>query len=233
VSGHQAEPEVEGADELDEFDDALPTARSRTLWWPGILGAAVALVLVVAAVLIYANRGDSTSTPGDNSAEAGFSRDMAVHHEQAVEMAFIVRDDTDNKEVRDFAYDIANTQANQRGMMLGWLDLWGLTPTSSTAPMAWMGMSAYKAHDGSLMPGMATNTQMDELRNAKGKTAEVLFLHLMIAHHKGGIDMAQGVLDMSKNHSVDRLATTIVQGQMSEIDQMNTMLKERGEAPVQ
>ncbi len=28
--------------------------------------------------------------------------------------------------MRRLAYDIAQTQANQRGMMIGWLDLWGL-----------------------------------------------------------------------------------------------------------
>jgi uncharacterized protein (DUF305 family) len=233
------EPDLEDADgteppgdaddtgEVDEFDG--PGPRRRRVWLPAVVGAVVALCLVVAAVLIHSDDGDSA--PGPNSPEAGFARDMAVHHEQAVEMSFLVRDDTTDKPVRDFAYDIINTQANQRGMMLGWLDLWHLNPTSSAAPMAWMG-DHYKAHDGSLMPGMATNTQMDELRRARGKAAEILFLRLMIAHHKGGIGMAQGLLDRSHNPQVDRLASGIVQSQRAEIDLMNTMLKERGAPPV-
>ena len=39
--------------------------------------------------------------PSDQSPEAGFARDMSVHHAQAVELAFIVRDRTDDPEVRD------------------------------------------------------------------------------------------------------------------------------------
>jgi uncharacterized protein (DUF305 family) len=224
-----AEPpgDEDDAADVDEFDGSGPRRR---VWLPAVIGAVVALCLAVAVVLVYADKG--SSTPGTNSPEAGFARDMAVHHEQAVEMSFLVRDDTTNKEVRDFAYDIINTQANQRGMMLGWLDLWKLNPTSSAPPMAWMG-DHYRAHDGSLMPGMATNKQMDQLRRARGKAAEILFLRLMIAHHEGGIGMAQGVLDRSHNSHVDRLASSIVQGQRYEVGLMNSMLKERGVAPVQ
>lgn len=223
----------EADDEEDEEDDAPHSPPRRGVWWPAVAAALVALCLALAAVLVYSSDDDGSSTPGTSSPEAGFARDMAVHHQQAVEMSFLVRDDTGNTEVRRFAYDIINTQANQRGMMLGWLDMWGLDPTSNARPMAWMGGSdSFRAHDGALMPGMATNAQMDQLRKARGRPAEIMFLRLMIAHHKGGISMAQGVLDMSRNKHVDRLATTIVQGQRSEIDAMNQMLRERGAKPV-
>ncbi|NEE26328.1 DUF305 domain-containing protein, partial [Streptomyces sp. SID7982] len=56
------------------------------------------------------------AVPAADSADAGFARDMAVHHQQAVEMSFLVRDSTGDEEIRTLAYDIANTQANQRGM---------------------------------------------------------------------------------------------------------------------
>lgn len=49
------------------------------------------------------------------------------------------------------------------------------------------------------MPGMATNSQLDELRKAKGKAAEVLYLKLMTAHHKGGVDMAKGAVELVKD----------------------------------
>jgi uncharacterized protein (DUF305 family) len=100
---------------------------SRHIGW--IAGAAAA-ALVAAGAITYAvaddNGSSATGTPTAGSADAGFARDMAVHHQQAVEMSFIVRDRTGNEEVRRLAYDIAQTQANQRGMLLGWLDLWGL-----------------------------------------------------------------------------------------------------------
>ena len=41
------------------------------------------------------------------SAEAGFARDMQVHHGQAVEMAMDIYRTTENPDVRVLAYDIA------------------------------------------------------------------------------------------------------------------------------
>ncbi|MDX3226852.1 DUF305 domain-containing protein [Streptomyces sp. ME19-01-6] len=221
----------------------------------GISAALALLTLVAVGVLwLTADRSDGTtgpSKPTDTSAEAGFARDMSIHHQQAVEMSFIVRDTTDDEDVRRLAYDIINTQANQRGMMLGWLNLWGLSKTSEDPPMTWMkdlssdesmdhgsmgSMGAmdgtYKPHDGSLMPGMATNTQLEALRKSKGRAAEVMYLRLMIAHHKGGIDMAKGAVKLAKDPTVKRLAQGMVDSQQSEIQLMNDMLKERGAKPV-
>ncbi|KRV51516.1 hypothetical protein AQ490_00780 [Wenjunlia vitaminophila] len=213
------------------------TTPRRRVWWPAVAGAVLALCLAVGAVLVYSSD-EAGAAPGSSSVEAGFCRDMAVHHQQAVEMSFIVRDRTDDEDVRALAYDIANTQANQRGMMLGWLDMWGLRPSSGNAPMAWMAgehdgaHAGYEPHDGSLMPGMATNTELDRLRAAKGRAAEVLYLQLMIKHHQGGVSMAQGAVDLSDNKQIDRLAGTMVNGQKTEIDLMNGMLRERGSDPV-
>lgn len=201
----------------------------------GWMAGTAAAVLLAAGAITYAvteDGGSSGSTPSVDSADAGFARDMAVHHQQAVEMSYIVRDRTDDKEVRFLAYDIAQTQANQRGMLLGWLDLWGLPKVSSQAPMTWMGMGDMpSAGDGSLMPGMATNTQMKKLESLSGKQAEIVFLQLMTAHHKGGIHMAEGCLEKCEVGVEKRLAQTMVNGQQSEIDLMTDMLKQRGAKP--
>ncbi|MBP8537975.1 DUF305 domain-containing protein [Streptomyces sp. MK37H] len=225
------------------------TAVGRASRQPLVAGIAAALALLtlvaVAVLWLTSDRSEGstdTGTPKDTSAEAGFARDMSVHHRQAVEMSFIVRDRTTNDEVRRLAFDIASTQATQAGMLQGWLDMWGLDKTSEDPPMTWMkndmkgmdhgsmkGMgSTYKPHDGSLMPGMATNTQLDELRKAKGKAAEVLYLKLMTTHHKGGIDMARGAVELVKDPTEKHLAQTMVQGQQSDIQLMADMLKARG-----
>lgn len=194
-----------------------------------VLAIAILAGAAMLAVWWRTAEGTANAAPGDQSVEAGFSRDMAVHHQQAVEMSFIVRDRTGDKEVRTLAYDIINTQATQRGMMLGWLETWELNKSSSQAPMTWMGHgSMYEANDGSLMPGMATNTQLDRLRKAKGKDAEVLYLQLMTAHHKGGIPMARGAVEKSGDAKVKRLAQSMVNGQQAEMDLMAEMLGQRG-----
>ncbi|MFE7042540.1 DUF305 domain-containing protein [Streptomyces atratus] len=225
----------------------------RRIQW--VAGSAVVLALLFAgAATVASARDDGTDhaaapaprTPAVESADAGFARDMAVHHQQAVETSFIVRDRTKDEEVRRLAYDIANTQANQRGMMLGWLDLWELPKApAGQEPMAWMaagheghtmdgmaGMGAgYRAHDGSLMPGMATRTELDRLRRANGKKAEILYLQLMTDHHKGGIDMARGCARLCTVKVEKRLAQGMVEAQQSEMDMMARMLAARGAKP--
>ena len=201
----------------------------------GWVAGAAAAALVAAGAITYAvaEDGDSTtSTPGAESADAGFARDMAVHHQQAVEMSYIVRDRTKNEEVRRLAYDIAQTQANQRGMLLGWLDLWGLPKVSAKPPMSWMGMGDMPERgDGSLMPGMATDTEMKKLGTLNGKQAEIFYLQLMTDHHKGGIHMAEGCVAKCRVGVEKQLAQGMVDAQTSEIKLMADMLKERGAKP--
>ncbi|MFF4831383.1 DUF305 domain-containing protein [Streptomyces sp. NPDC001315] len=198
----------------------------------GLIAGAAAAVLVAAGAITYAvaeDGGSGDSAPTADSADAGFARDMAVHHQQAVEMSYIVRDRTKDAEVRRLAYDIAQTQANQRGMLLGWLDLWGLPKVSSDAPMTWMGMGDMTSgKDGALMPGMATNTEMKKLGTLSGKQAEVFYLQLMTDHHKGGIHMAEGCVAKCTVGVEKRLAQGMVDAQQSEIDLMADLLKERG-----
>ncbi|MFD8128813.1 DUF305 domain-containing protein [Streptomyces mirabilis] len=201
----------------------------------GWVAGTTAAVLVAAGAITYAvaesdgSGSSGTRVPSADSADAGFARDMAVHHQQAVEMSYIVRDRTDNVEVRRLAYDIAQTQANQRGMLLGWLDLWELPKVSSDAPMTWMGMGDMASgKDGALMPGMATNTEMKKLNTLNGKQAEVFYLQLMTDHHKGGIHMAEGCVAKCTVGVEKKLAQGMVDAQQSEIQLMADMLKERG-----
>ncbi|MFJ1805429.1 MULTISPECIES: DUF305 domain-containing protein [unclassified Streptomyces] len=199
------------------------------------MAVAVAGVLVAAGAITYSvaeDGGAKGTAPAADSADAGFARDMAVHHQQAVEMSYIVRDRTADEDVRRLAYDIAQTQANQRGMLIGWLDLWGLPKVSSDAPMSWMGMGGMSdGEDGALMPGMATDTELRKLGTLNGRQAEVLFLQLMTDHHKGGIHMAEGCVAKCTVGVEKRLARGMVEAQRSEIDLMTDMLEARGAKP--
>ncbi|MBX6767491.1 MAG: DUF305 domain-containing protein [Actinomadura rubrobrunea] len=203
----------------------------------GVRRATVALALLVllAAAVLTVLAARRSGEPGTDSPEAGFARDMSAHHAQAVRMSFIVRDRTRDESVRLLAYDIITTQQAQIGMMTAWLDDWGLPQTDPGGRMRWMsGHHGGGAHapgpgaDGAVMPGMATRTQLRELERASGRDAEIRFLRLMIAHHRGGVAMARAVLDRTDRAEVRRLARTMVDGQQSEIALMSRMLAERG-----
>ena len=161
--------------------------------------------------------------PSDSSPEAGFARDMMVHHAQAVEMAEIVRDKTASEEIRTLAADIALTQQAQIGQMQGWLQVWDLPPTGTEPAMSWMG----EPHEGR-MPGMASPEEINDLQQASPEEAEALFLQLMVPHHEAAVPMAQAVLKETDRKEVERLAGSIVASQQAEIELMRGLLQRRG-----
>jgi uncharacterized protein (DUF305 family) len=185
----------------------------------------------IAAVWIAAR----LATPGDDSAEAGFARDMATHHAQAVEMSFVVRDKSADEELRTLAYDIIVTQSTQRGVFMGWLQEWGLPQASSRPRMAWMpghaGMAGMAGHGAMQMHGMASDDELRRLRSAAGVEAEVLFLQLMIRHHEGGVLMARALLGLSARDGISQIAKSIEEGQAAEVTLMTEMLAKRGARP--
>ena len=184
------------------------------------IAAIVAVGLVVGLGLWFLLRPD---TPGHESAEAGFARDMAVHHDQAVEMSLIALNRTDDPEIRILATDIMLTQQAQIGQMRGWLDAWGLPPNSSEPQMSWMGHSVEGR-----MPGMASREEVDRLRELPPAEMDGLFLQLMIVHHQAGVRMAEAVLERSDNATVGFLAEAMVTSQRSEIEIMQDLLVRKG-----
>jgi uncharacterized protein (DUF305 family) len=163
------------------------------------------------------------TTPGDDSVEAGFARDMSTHHAQAVEMGLIAFQSASSPAVRQMGVDIATGQQGEIGTMQTWLRDWGLEPTGSQPAMAWMPDGAAAMKDG-LMPGMATPAQMQQLRTAKGRQLDALFCELMIQHHLGGIHMVDAVLSASDNAEVRRVATTMKATQQTDLNNLRSLL---------
>jgi uncharacterized protein (DUF305 family) len=199
-----------------------------------VVGLVLAAVLALVAVFVLGRvtAGPAAApTPTSDSAAAGFLRDMQVHHAQAVEMALLVRDRTDDETIRTIAYDMAITQASQSGAMYGLLDAWGLPQHSAQPAMSWTELPALDGSgDGHQMgatggmPGMATPEQLAALRSATGDDAVRLFLELMIPHHEGGLEMADAVLARTDVPQVVSLATGIRNAQRAEIVVMQDLL---------
>jgi uncharacterized protein (DUF305 family) len=201
---------------------------------------AVALVLLGGGLAVALGIGRDEQPTAD-SVDAGFSRDMARHHLQGVEMANLAHDRSDDAEVRRLAFDISSTQTNQVGRMHGWLSLWGLPPSGGDV-MAWMGQDAgHSGHQmagmdsmdgGTLMPGMATEDELAELRSLSGTAFDVDFLRLMIRHHQGGLAMAQYAMTHADVPAVRTLARSIAETQTAETTTMARMLSARGGTPL-
>jgi uncharacterized protein (DUF305 family) len=202
-----------------------------------ISGRTRTIILVIAAVLLVAfgyGAGLLTpkvTAPGDNSADAGFARDMSTHHAQAVEMGMIAYQDATLPDVRVLGGDIAITQQGQIGVMSTWLSQWGLDANSSRPPMAWMPDGQQALVDG-LMPGMATRDEVAKLKAAKGKDVDILFCQYMLRHHLGGIHMIDGILAQNPVPEVRDLAEIMKKNQTAEVSVMRTLLTQLGAQPL-
>ena len=203
-----------------------PTEQTRVVRWrTGWLATVIMLATLVALAAAVVMWRAADQLPGDDSLEAGFARDMMVHHDQAVAMALLIRDRTADPRIKTLATDILLTQENQIGQMLGWLNVWGLPATGVEPPMAWMGHPT-----GGRMPGMASPEELAHLEQLAGTAADAEFLRLMIRHHQGGIPMAEEARERSTNTQVRALATAIVASQRAEITAMQDLLEQKGAA---
>ncbi|GAA5202395.1 DUF305 domain-containing protein [Microbacterium jejuense] len=203
------------------------------------------IVIVVALVLIGAlgfavgrftmfGTQSAASTPGTTSPEAGFSRDMQVHHAQAIELAMEIYRKTDDEELRALSYDIATSQAAQRGEMFDWLVRWGL-PQAGGPMMQWMdaATAGHQHGQASSEPmtdaqareamGMASADEIAALQAATGTAADCQFLTLMIRHHEGAIPMADALLELGSDPRALEVAQAMKTGQTAEIDAMHAV----------
>jgi uncharacterized protein (DUF305 family) len=210
-----------GNDEIGGEDFKQPTSPRFSYRW-GILFA-LGLWIIMAAVFGFWLGSRATSTPDATSAEVGFARDMMLHHANAVEMATLLYDRTEDDEMQILAMDIILTQQAQIGQTRGWLDIWQQPIARLEPGMAWMGTPME-----GLMPGMASAEQIAQLRNLSGREADGLFLNLMIPHHQAGIAMADAILARTQRPEVRLLAESIRTAQASEIEAMQDLLRRKG-----
>ncbi len=203
--------------EQNHFINESVAPRRIGLSIPALIG-----LLLLAALLPLALVLGLTRAPGEGSAEVTFARDMSYHHEQAVELALIIRDRSPEEAMHTLATDIILTQQAQIGQMSGWLAAWGRPLAGEAAPMQGMG----------LMMGMAAQGEVNALRMLPLAEAEVSFLQLMLRHHQGGVFMAEDLLKAGGRPEVIRMAQSIVAAQQNEIGLMREMLALRGAQPL-
>ncbi len=151
-------------------------------------------------------------------ADVKFMQDMILHHQQAVEMAALVRDRTRSRPLTDAAGRINASQAGEIAFMRRWL-------TERAQPLAAAGHDGHAGHEG--MPGMSTPAQMQALAAARGADFDRLFLERMIVHHEGAITMARELLNRggsAYDPALFDFVNEVVNEQQGEINRMSVLL---------
>nr|WP_137677332.1 DUF305 domain-containing protein [Parerythrobacter lutipelagi] len=208
------------------FAAAPAAAQDAPIVQPGAPGQAAKRIAADEAVKIAGAR--------FVQADIDFMQAMIPHHYQASEMVALVKDRTNNEDLVAISGKIAASQDDEIAFMQQWLRDRGATPADPAAH-AGMGHSVASMHAGmSGMSGMATPEQMAMLSAASGTDFDRLFLTLMIAHHKGALDMVNdlfGQQGTAYDPVMYRFVTDVRSDQNSEIDRMNTLLEGLSEDP--
>lgn len=148
-----------------------------------------------------------------------FMQDMIPHHNQAVQMAELVSDRTNNQELRDVAGRIDASQVDEIDFMDGWLSDRGEAVPETTAHSA--------MHMSHVMAGMASPDDMARLAELEGTEFDRLFLTLMIAHHEGAVTMVEELLEQpgsAYDPVLFQFVNDVTNDQSQEIERMNAML---------
>ena len=148
-----------------------------------------------------------------------FMQDMIPHHNQAVQMAELVSDRTNNQELRDVAGRIDASQVDEIDFMDGWLSDRGEAVPETTAHSA--------MHMSHVMAGMASPEDMARLAELEGTEFDRLFLTLMIAHHEGAVTMVEELLEQpgsAYDPVLFQFVNDVTNDQSQEIERMNAML---------
>jgi uncharacterized protein (DUF305 family) len=144
--------------------------------------------------------------------EVAFMQEMIVHHEMAVEMARVARQQATRAELKTMAESIIGEQGKEIDQMATWLREWH---GAQRKPM-----------DHAVMQEM--DREMAALKEADGEEFDRRFAEAMIAHHQAAIDMAGLVTERAEQAELKTLAEAIISAQSREIDQMRRWLEAWG-----
>ncbi|MDL9946637.1 DUF305 domain-containing protein [Gordonia sp. ABSL11-1] len=158
----------------------------------------------------------SSESATHNAADVTFNQMMIPHHEQAVEMAGLVRGRSTDPALLELATRIADAQQPEIDEMTARLSGWGIDAAG--------GGHAAGGHEGHDMSGMMSESDMSALTAARGAEFDRLWLEGMIRHHQGAVEMADDELASGIDGPSRALAEQVRKAQQAEIDEMRRML---------
>ena len=203
------------ATDVDHESDGAVAERSSGRWLStGQVVVLIAAVAFLVGAIAYVIGDRSGSEDPLNAVDVGFMQDMGYHHDQATELSLLLlaKDDVDPN-LKAFAQEIIIGQRYEQGIYSSTLDRFGHSSDPGDTVMGWMG-EEMPIED---MTGLATEAQMDQLRAAKGKEAEALWIALMSEHHLAGLHMADYAARHGQDTTTVNLAEATVKNQRAEV----------------
>lgn len=179
------------------------------------------------------------SFSADQPFDAQFLAQMTMHHQGAIMSTRAMIADSDRPELRELAEAIISTQQEQVAQMQAWREEWypdlpatfGMSGGMMTEGMMGGGMMAddesqmgrSRSESGSMRARMSGGMMPGPMMGGDVAT-EQMYLQMMIAHHRLGVDMAQRAQQEGTRPELQDLAGVIAAEQAAQIEQMRDYL---------
>ncbi len=158
-----------------------------------------------------------------NHTDVAFVQMMIPHHAQALKMSELARRYARDTRVRSLAERIRGSQAPEIQAMAAWLEERSMeVPRIEDDPMKY----DHGQHGHNSMMGMLTPAQLKQLAAARGARFDRLFIHGMIRHHAGAVDMAVDAAKDGIDQIVSEMTADVAATQSAEISRMRDLLTE-------
>jgi uncharacterized protein (DUF305 family) len=171
-----------------------------------------------ASKIITAAAASDLSKVDYTGADIKFMQGMIGHHAQALEMVQLLKTRSAGDDIKKLALRIELSQDDEIKMMQHWLQVRGQQVPDRMA---------MHIHGATLMPGMLSPDEMQQLERATGAEFDRLFLEGMIKHHGGALTMVKDLLDTpgaGQESEVFAFVSDVEADQRMEIDRMGAML---------
>ena len=193
------------------------------------------------AAAVARARADSLRYPYTKG-DIDFMTGMIHHHAQAITISRWTASHGADAAIQRLSARIINAQSDEIRLMQTWLkDRNQSVPQVDSTGVVTMSHAGHSmpGHDMSsmgatMMPGMLTDAQVNELDAARGKEFDRLFLTYMMQHHRGAITMVKTLFaspGAGQDETVFKFANDVEVDQGTEIKRMLSIMLEMGFVP--
>lgn len=174
------------------------------------LGAAVVALLGL-EILAYADREPRwpLASAGERAYDTRFLREMSAHHAVGVELASAAASNADDRRLRRLGRLMVANQAGEIDIMSRWWRSWIGEP-----------MSPLTSEEHARIPGMPDPGTIARLSAEHGRPFDRDFVPVMIAHHRGALQMAGNAWSEAADPRVRLLADSVRHAQARQIAAM-------------
>lgn len=158
--------------------------------------------------------GHMKKTASIASFDEQFLDTMAKHHEEAVKMAELVDSRSAHDQLKQMAKKTIEDQGAEIAQLREWKSQW-FPNKGSAVNMKLPGMMQS-------MKGMS----MEKLQSSQGDDFDVMFLDMMIRHHRGALAMAQDAIKKARHPEIVAFSKKVIAQQQEEISTMSRWKKE-------